>query len=328
MNKRREAAALLLAVLLFGAVTWCAAWLLMPVRTQYGSDWEQFLQEDAGSCDVLLFGSSLVYCDVAPAFLWEETGLSAYVLAGPEQTIPTSYYYVRQAFETQSPQLVVLEATGMFYPRYTNYTKANIGYMPMGRSRLAATFFAAEREERFGLLFPLYNYHYRWQDATAEDLSGHLFPSAGLTAGYTLLTEHCPPPQQQVRDYTASGDNYHRNLTYVEKLRDLCADRGAQLLLYIAPSAGKIPADALKTLEGDLAARDVALADFNRELPRMGIDDNTDWYDFLHFNLRGAEKFTRFLAGWLEEHYGLEPKGCDAALWQRRLDHLNSALYN
>ena len=77
MNKRREAAALLLAVLLFGAVTWCAAWLLMPVRTQYGSDWEQFLQEDAGSCDVLLFGSSLVYCDVAPAFLWEETGLSA-----------------------------------------------------------------------------------------------------------------------------------------------------------------------------------------------------------------------------------------------------------
>ena len=103
MNKRREAAALLLAVLLFGAVTWCAAWLLMPVRTQYGSDWEQFLQEDAGSCDVLLFGSSLVYCDVAPAFLWEETGLSAYVLAGPEQTIPTSYYYVRQAFETQSP---------------------------------------------------------------------------------------------------------------------------------------------------------------------------------------------------------------------------------
>ena len=146
MKRVRDIAAFLLAAIVFFTVSWQAARLLMPVRTVYGSDWERFLQEDEDSLDVLLFGSSLLYCDMIPAVLWEDTGLSSYVMAGPEQTIPTSYYYAKETFRTQSPQLVVVEATGMFYPQYTSYSKANVGYMPFGISRLEATFQAAEKE--------------------------------------------------------------------------------------------------------------------------------------------------------------------------------------
>ena len=61
---------------------------------------------------MLFFGSSMVYCDVVPAIIWEETGLRSYVMAGPEQTIPITYYYLREACKTQSPQAVVIELTG------------------------------------------------------------------------------------------------------------------------------------------------------------------------------------------------------------------------
>ena len=141
MSKRREAAAFGAAVLLFLLLSWGAGALLRPNRTEYGSMWPAFLQEPKNSADVLFFGSSLVYCDVAPAWIWAESGLHSYVMAGPEQTIPISYYYIRETCRTQKPRLVMLEATGMFYQKYQNYTRANIGYMPLTGNRIAATVF-------------------------------------------------------------------------------------------------------------------------------------------------------------------------------------------
>ena len=322
----RELTAFLLAAVLFFTVSWQLGQLLMPIRTVYGSDWEAFLEEDPDSHDVLFFGSSLVYCDVIPAILWEETGLTSYIMAGPEQTIPTSYYYAKESFRTQSPQLVVLEATGMFYPQYTNYSKANIGYMPFGVSRLEATFAAAEPELRFGLLFPLYNYHYRWQDVTREDVLHHLETPQSLFAGYTRLTDICPPPTIGDRDYTADSDNYRRNLSYVKKLQALCAENGAELLLYIAPSGGRIPAAAMATLQQDLAALDIPLTDFNADWDNMGLNHETDWFDRLHFNVRGAEKFSRHLGRHLTEQFSLTVRENAAEIWAKRLEHIQKTL--
>ena len=63
---------------------------LMPYRSNFGSTWASYLQEEENSLDVLFFGSSLVYCDVVPAVIWENTGLRSYVMAGPEQTMPST----------------------------------------------------------------------------------------------------------------------------------------------------------------------------------------------------------------------------------------------
>lgn len=322
----RELTAFLLAAVLFFTFSWKLGQLLMPVRTVYGSDWEAYLQEDRDSIDILFFGSSLVYCDVIPAILWEETGLTSYVMAGPEQTIPTSYYYAAEAFRTQSPRLVVQEVTSMFYPRYTNYSKANVGYMPFGVSRLEATFAAAEKGLWFGLLFPLYNYHYRWQEVTREDILHHLEPPRSLAAGYTKLTGVCPPPSVGDQDYTADSDNYRRNVTYLKKLQALCEENGAELLLYVAPSGGRIPAAAFETLQRDADSLGLTLVDFNTAWDTMGLDHNTDWFDRLHFNMRGAEKFSRCLAQTLTDRFPMTPRESVPEIWTQRLEHIRTAL--
>jgi hypothetical protein len=79
---------------------------------------------------------------------------------------------------------VFIGVTAMFFPRYTNFAKANIGYMPRSLNRLAATFKTAERAEWLGLLFPLYNYHDRCKDVRLRDFNPYA-PDSGR--GYAHL---------------------------------------------------------------------------------------------------------------------------------------------
>ena len=326
MSKRREIAAFLAAALLFLLLSWGAGALLRPNRTAYGSVWPAYLRETRDSADVLFFGSSLVYCDIAPAWIWAESGLRSFVMAGPEQTIPLSYYYIREALRTQSPQIVMLELTGMFYAQYQNYTRANISYMPLSLNRIAATFTAAESALRFGLLYPLYDYHDRWTSVTADELRFNIAPQNDPYAGYTLLTDECDASTPYERDdLTAGSDVYRDNLRWLEKIRDFCAEQGSELALFIAPSVSRIPAAMLQTLREDLSERGMSLTEFNEILPELDIDDGSDWYDTLHFNVRGAEKFSRWLGRYLARRTEARADDETDALWSERLRALEEA---
>ncbi len=133
--------------------------LLMPVRANFGSNWENYTQEPKNSIDVLFLGSSMAYCNVNPAVIYRQSGLTSYVVAGPELSMPITYYYLREALRTQSPQAVCLEVNALFFGKTTGFTKVTVGYMPWSWNRLQATFRAAEPELWFGLLFPIYFYH-------------------------------------------------------------------------------------------------------------------------------------------------------------------------
>lgn len=291
--------------------------LLMPVRTEMGSTWESYLQEPENSIDVLFLGSSMVYCDVVPAQICLESGITSYAVTGPELTIPMTYYYLREALRTQSPKAVFVEMNGMFFPEYTGFTSVTIGYMPWSLNRLAATLRCAEPEKRFELLYPLYRYH------TSLDLAAiraHLQPEADPNAGYTPLYAAKPQGAPTERtSYAAGTETYQNNLGYIGKIRDLCREEGITLYLYAAPSKGVIPSAAMDTLVSDLDALELTLIDFNRSLPAMNIDDETDWFDYLHFNWSGAVKFSSFLADFLAEQGFAPSAAAESELWKTRI---------
>ena len=323
MKKRREVLAILLAAVIFVGVTYSAAWLLIPTRTNYGSTWDSYLQEERDSIDVLFFGSSMAYCDVVPAIIWEETGLRSYVMAGPEQTIPITYYYLRETCKTQSPQAVVVELTGMFFKEFQNYTKANITYMPWSENRLLATLYAAEHEEQFGLLFPLYHYHDRVYSVSPAEIQQRLSPQADLMAGYTVLLAKAGQLNQAKRDFSADTDTYRNNLRYLEKISDFCAKQSIQLILYIAPAYHQIPDDALAVLKQDIAPLPhAAFFDCNDE-PWLTEDPPEYWYDELHYNIYGAVLFSRRFGLRLME-LDLEITGRNETLWQERLEAVSN----
>ena len=322
MKKRRWIVAALVSALLFVVLSYTAGWLLMPPRQAYGSTWSRYLQEPEDSIDVMYFGSSLTYCNIAPSVIWADTGITSYLMAGPEQTVPFVYSYIKEACRTQSPKVIAIEITGMFYTRYCSYSKVNAGYMPWSANRIEATFAAAEPELRAGLLFPLFDYHSRWREVTPGNIKEHLDPPVDPYAGYTFLTEPRPQGAVTYRDYSAGTENYIRNWQYLKKIHAFCQEEGIQLMLFLTPTKGRIPDDALAALKLDISALEGAVfVDFNEHMAELNIDDSTDWFDFLHFNCRGAEKFSHFMAQYLTDTLGLLPtEGEDEALWQSRVD--------
>ena len=102
-------------------------------------------------------------------------------MAGSEQTLSITYWYLKEVFKTQSPSAVVLEATSLFFAQYQNYTQLNIDLMPFSPNKLGAIFTAAEPELRTGLLFDLWFYHAAGRKSAQETSSGPCFPSSGTT---------------------------------------------------------------------------------------------------------------------------------------------------
>ena len=316
----KELLAILLAAALFWGATTQISKLLMPVRKDYGSTWEQFGQEPENSCDVLIAGSSIVYCDLIPACIYKESGVAAYLIAGPEQTIPLSYYAIREACRTQRPKAVVLELNGMFFAQYQNYTRVNVGYMPWSANRLGATLYAAEAEERLNLMVPIFAYHSQWIDVSPQQAAKHLHPQADPWAGYTLLTKAKPQSETYEGNFSTSKPSYKTALKYLKKISEFCDENDIRLLLYLAPSMRKVPAQTLAEMEADVGALHAEYRDFNRELDGLGIDDDADWYDSVHLNFAGAEKFSKVFAEFLLAS-GATPGGnADSALWESRVE--------
>ena len=322
MKLKRWIAPILVCALLFVLMAYTAGWLLMPPRQDFGSTWSRYRQEPENSIDVMFFGSSLTYCNIVPAVIWEDSGITSYLMAGPEQTIPFTCSYIKEACRTQSPKVIAIEITGMFYDRYCNYSKVNAGYMPWTTNRIESIFSAAEPELRAGLMFPLFDYHSRWREVNPPDFKMQIGPPTDPDAGYTFLTQASPQGEIAYRDFSANTENYARNRDYLQDIYDFCLERDIQLMLFLTPTKGRIPDEALSVLKQDAAALDgVLFVDFNEHMDELNIDDNSDWYDFLHFNFRGAEKFSHHMASYLKDSLGLIPGAtADSVLWQSRVD--------
>ncbi len=65
----------------------------------------------------------------------------------------------------------------------------------------------------------------------------------------------------------------------------------------------------------------IELWDLSDLAQELGIDNDLDWYDPLHFNISGAEKFSRWWGRALKAEVAPEP-GADAAAWEARLQAL------
>ena len=90
---KREPVAFLAAAAVLGGILAGATHYLTPQQHDYGSVWGMYEQEQTDSIDVLFFGSSVAYCDVVPAVYWKNSGLTAFVQAGPEQPLPLTLDY-------------------------------------------------------------------------------------------------------------------------------------------------------------------------------------------------------------------------------------------
>ena len=299
-----------------------ASAVLLPKRVDNGATWEMYLQEEENTVDLMIFGSSLAYCDINPAVIYQETGIASYVMAGPEQTMPITYGYIAESLKTQQPKTILIEASSMLYDSHSERTRINICFMPWGENRLRLTFQECTPDEWLGLLFPLYAYHSRWPELTLEEVGqGLLGYGPDELAGYTFLQEVYPVTELKQREMGDYPEAYEKNLQAVEDILALCEEQGIRPVFFVVPSANRPTDEDAARIQEDLTALGAEVVNFNQVIGELGLDYDVDFFDSLHFNYRGAEKFSRYLGQWLAEQ-GLSPsRGEDEALWLQRVEH-------
>ena len=89
--------------------------------------------------DIVFIGTSHLYYGIVPMKLWEDYGITSYVLAQQQQIIECSYAYINEVLKYQSPKLIVLDIysllSGHTIPSI-NIIRKSIDYMKWGMNKL------------------------------------------------------------------------------------------------------------------------------------------------------------------------------------------------
>ena len=327
MNKKKEVRSILIALFALLILLQGAGYLLTPELDVSGTNWKSYKNEPENSIQVMFVGSSAVFCNIAPAVVYETSGITSYLITGPEQTMPISYYYIREACQTQKPEAIFVELKGLFFPQYGEHTIANFAFMPTGWNKYDAIVHAARREDIPGLLFPVLDFHDRWNDLTFNELHERFQPAeASVNAGFMRRDDF--EAQGEITAFHPSGDYIDECAAYLKKIGIYCNEQGIKLYLFFAPVINTVDDETKRWVQSLVQEMNVTgYYDFSREdaLLEIGLNKSRDWADNIHLSTHGAECFSEYLANLLVTE-GIKPvQLSNTALWEARIEGFYSS---
>ncbi|MBR3304676.1 MAG: SGNH/GDSL hydrolase family protein [Christensenellaceae bacterium] len=278
--------------------------------------------------DVIFIGDCEVYENISPITLWEEYGMASYIRGSAQQLIWQSYYLLKETFRYESPKAVVFNVLSMKYdePQSEAYNRMTFdGMKPSYLKYEAVKASAMEDEDILSYFFPILRYHSRMAELTDEDIR-YMFRRDRIThAGYLMRIDVKPmtklPMAPSLPDYSFGEVCFD----YLEKMRELCQENGAELILIKSPSLYPhwYP-------EWDEQVREYAeekgliYINYADKLDEAGIDMSTDTYDGgLHLNLSGAEKFAKQIGAMLIDNCDIPDRRGEPAYdrcWKEKSD--------
>ena len=155
----------------------CLGYLNSVFKVKFGDgiySLKKFYEQDKNSVDVLILGSSHAFENYNTGTLWDEHGIASFILAGSAQPIWNTYFYMKEALKTQTPDLIVFEAYNTaFSPDYIDDDKTiiknNFGlhWSPDKVDSIKAS----SKRERWNEFFLEYTqYHNRYKDINSGDI--------------------------------------------------------------------------------------------------------------------------------------------------------------
>ena len=272
----------------------------------------------AGGHDVVFVGDCEVYANFTPMEMYREAGIKAYVRGTSQQLVWQSYYILEETFRYESPKVVVFNVNAMRYsqPVKEEYHRLTIDEMRWSAQKVGIIQASMTEEETFlSNVFPILRYHSRITQLTAEDIT-YLFDDEQITwQGHLVNDEVKPlgrlPSKKALADYSFGDICWD----YMEKMRLLCEENGAELILIKAPSVYPYWYDEYDTQIEEYAAKHgLSFYNFLDYVDQIGIDYQVDTYDAgLHMNLSGATKLSAYFAKILSQEHNVPDHRGDAA---------------
>lgn len=308
-------------------------------QPKYMTDLEEgsFIQEyyaQAGGHDVIFIGDCEVYANFIPAELYRNYGITAYVRGTPQQLIWQSYYILEETLRYETPKVVVYNVNAMRYsePVSEAYNRLTIDNMRWSKQKVDIIRASMTEEEDFwSYVFPVLRYHSRFDELTKEDFTYFFQEKTNTFNGYQLHTGIEPagtlPAKRVQANYRFADICYE----YLEKMTNLCKEKGVELILIKAPSLYPYWYDQYDAQIQDFAqANGLTFYNFTADVQEIGLDYSTDTYDGgLHLNYDGGVKLTKFFGKLLVENHGVTDRRTDpavAAIYEEKLRVFDEAV--
>ena len=279
---------------------------VMRIKTKESRNYiDSFYDLPQNKADILILGSSHAYCGVQPNEFWGNYGYSSYVLGSPSQSIPCSYYLLKEALNRQKPKVVFLE---VYYARFDRLY-VNPGMlrhvtdgMRMGKVKHEMIQDILKNKGwkvKAAFYLPFMKYHGRWNDLKPYDFYWTRWLLGGSPTSSIKKQTYRPVPDEK-------SDLPANVILYLDKIHRLCEENGIQFVLFETPLA-----DNKKT--NYMLPYFVALEDYARErgIPFLfeqkyglaDIDYERDFRNSSHLNSHGAKKITLMLGEYLKENF-------------------------
>jgi len=273
---------------------------------------EAFYRYDDNSLDVILIGSSHVGVNIDPEILLEEYGIKGYNLWAPVQPAWNSYYFLKEALKTQSPELICVETAIMTQElEYSDYARAiaNTMGMKFSKDKIEAIQVSVGEELQRDFIMEWPAYHARYTDLNEKDFKYYFWNydivGGKIDSGYGIHVNEEPIVISQ----ESSIPLYEKQELYLRKIIELCKEDGVPLLLFTTPYTAS-EQDQLKfnriaqiTAEyGD----GVIYKNFLEDIDAIPVNFETDYADGGgHFNNYGIEKFTMYYGRYLKDNFNI-----------------------
>lgn len=262
--------------------------------------------------DVVLAGPSHIQYGIQPSVLEKEYGISACNTATAAQSMPTTYYVVKEMIDRHTPEVVVVDLFCMFYPEnYFTPTRFHqaIDNFPLNKTKAEAILdLVPQGESEFFLNYMLY--HGRWKSLTRTDYTVQReFDEKNQLLYVTTPFENDFVPL----DKNVKGEIPEVSLEYLKKIVLLCDETDTKLILTVIPYradvsnndvTGEYQQSIYNTIEEYAENWNVEDINLLHHLDDIGFDFNTDMAEFSHLNESGSMKVSRYFGQILSERLG------------------------
>ncbi|MBR3972252.1 MAG: hypothetical protein IKJ83_05165 [Ruminococcus sp.] len=279
---------------------------------------------DKDTIDVLYIGSSSTWAGVSPPIIYNETGIAGFNRSCTVQASYTSYFYLLEALQYQTPKVVVLEGESLFTDYNENFVRTAVDSMKNSDiKKQAIDFFSGFSDTpgytKASFYVPYLYYSSSWGELKPEEIFlyysnrnqeyNSLCPMGGRLNSNTC-TFDWPEENFATTDESASIDPV--NEEYFLKTLKLCKEKGIAVMVVTYPNAAATYSRYNKLTEL-CKKQDVLYYDLRLLMDDVGIDPETDFSDAgEHTNIKGNIKISKYMAKLLEESFDLpDRRGSD-----------------
>ncbi|MCI8550415.1 MAG: hypothetical protein HFI68_07500 [Lachnospiraceae bacterium] len=298
--------------------------LVRPLNTDIvfmGIDTFHSMPED--SFEVIGYGSSHMWRELAPMELYKKYGIGAYNYGCDWQRINTTKLFLEDSLRTQSPKLVLIEAylagyvlqdtdmTGEIY-----ITKA----LPNSdtKKQYLKQCFGDDKERYLSYYMPLCAFHDDWINITQYNFRNNtyqhdLFKSMGYVAADSAEPITIPDPSAFNQEELPADA-----LEVLDSIVRICDENNISILFYTVPWGGEYThGDAMKKYAEE---NNCAYLNLFEHIEEIGLDGDTDFFDIGHLNDSGTIKVTDFLGEYIVNHYDVtDMRTVEGNIWEQAL---------